>query len=78
MLRPVASVLLASVLLTGAALALIGCAQQPASPAPAPPPPQGVYVPGFGPETRPSPPPTAAERGQTAPAPASVPRSPEM
>ena len=68
MLRPIASVLL-----IGAALALIGCPQQSVPPAPAPPPAQGVYVPGFGPETFRAPPPPAAGRSQTAPAPVSSP-----
>lgn len=68
MLRPITSVLLMA-----AALALIGCPQQSAPPAPAPPPPQGVYVPGFGPETLPAPPPPVAGRNQTAPTPASSP-----
>jgi hypothetical protein len=62
-----------SVLLIGAALALIGCPQQSGPPPPAPPPAQGVYVPGFGPETLPAPPPPAAGRNQTAPTPASSP-----
>ena len=68
MLRPIASVLL-----IGAALALIGCPQQPVPPAPAPPPAQGVYVPGFGPETFRALPPPAAGRSQIAPDPVSSP-----
>ena len=68
MLRPIASVLL-----VGAALALAGCPQQPAPGTPAPSPAQGVYVPGFGPETFSAPPPTAPNRSQTAPAPTSTP-----
>jgi hypothetical protein len=66
MLKPTASVLL-----IGAALALIGCPQS-TPPASAPPPAQGVYVPGFGPETFPATPPTAG-RNQTLPAPAPIP-----
>ena len=56
-----------SVLLIGAALALIGCPQQSAPPAPAPPPAQGVYVPGFGPETLPAPPPPVSATGHLPP-----------
>ena len=64
--------LVASVLLTGAGLALIGCVQEPA--ATAPPAPQGVYVPGFGPEIIHTPPPaTAPDRRPTAPAPTANP-----
>jgi len=66
--------LIASVLLIGAALALIGCPQASAPPAAAPPPAQGVYVPGFGPEIIHTPvPATAPNRPGTAPAPAATP-----